>query len=132
MIPVRVAPIRIREVDEFTTGHGSDARVAGTDRAKEFYAAYEHYSGLLRTWLVAYGIGAPVLMLTNEKLWDALGTSGSSRYIAICFLFGVGLQVLLATLNKTIMWASHYAEGHSEFQTTRRFKMAKWLRGGRQ
>jgi hypothetical protein len=81
----------------------------------EYYTAYEHYSGVLRTWLVAYGIGAPVVVLTNESLWQTLRTNGDSSAIGVLFMSGVALQVLLAALNKAIMWGS-YLKFHSEFR----------------
>lgn len=97
--------------------------------AADYYKAYEHYSGLLRTWLVAYGIGAPVIVLTNETVWYLLRASGESKLIAAFFLGGVAIQVLLATLNKVLMWSSCYAEDHEKFQSTRRFAIVKHLRG---
>ena len=33
-----------------------------------YFRAYEEYSKLIRTWLVAYGVGAPVLLFTNDRL----------------------------------------------------------------
>lgn len=39
-----------------------------TTNAEHYFQAYAEYSKVLRTWLVAYGIGAPVLLLTNEPL----------------------------------------------------------------
>ncbi len=74
-----------------------------TDRA-EYFAAYEEYSKVLRTWFVAYGIGGPVLLLTNEALAKAIKTSGQGRGLAALFLIGVGLQVVLAAMNKFSMW----------------------------
>lgn len=94
----------------------------------EHYTAYQQYSGLLRTWLVAYGIGAPVVVLTNESLWEKLRLGGDSKTIAILFLLGVTIQVTLAALNKTIMWVSYYADGHPEFKGTIIFKIVKALR----
>ena len=38
------------------------------DEIEELYKAYEEHAKTLRTWLVAYGIGAPVVFLTNEQL----------------------------------------------------------------
>jgi hypothetical protein len=102
---------------------GLDDNIAGS-----YYAAYEKHSAILRTWLVAYGVGAPVLVLTNEKVWELLRQSGDSRFIAGCFLLGVVLQVIIAALNKTLMWSSYYAEEHPDYAGTRRYAVTVALR----
>ncbi len=70
----------------------------------DYYKAYEEHSKVLRTWLVAYGIGAPVLFLTNETLAAKLAGSAVAGRVAALFLVGVAAQVLLAAFNKTVMW----------------------------
>jgi len=95
--------------------------------AKELFAVYEGFSKDLRTWLVAYGIGGPILFVTHEPVWRAIGQSGFARPLALLFLGGVALQVILAALNKTIMWAAYYGETEVSFQATRRFRLATWL-----
>ena len=99
------------------------------DIAAEYYAAYEYHSNLLRTWLVAYGIGGPVVLLANADLWAKLAASGSARCVGGLFLTGVALQVLLAALNKAIMWGKYYGEGHKEFRKDTIYQVADWLAG---
>lgn len=94
-----------------------------------YYSAYEQHSAILRTWLVAYGVGAPVLVLTNEKVWELLRQSGDSRFIAGCFLLGVVLQVIMAALNKVLMWSSYYAEENDDYAATRRYVLTEVMRG---
>jgi hypothetical protein len=95
--------------------------------AAEFYAAYDHYSKLLRTWLVAYGIGGPVLLLSSEALLQKLSTSGSAKSVAVLFLVGVVLQVLIATINKAVMWVLYYGELHPEYRARTRYELCEWL-----
>ena len=97
-----------------------------TTQAAEFYRAYEDYSRTLRTWLVAYGIGGPVLMLTNERVSVALFNSGHARFIGGLFLAGVALQVGLAAVNKTAMWICYFSDDE---EITDRWwcKCAYWL-----
>ena len=97
------------------------------DSSAELFKAYEGYSQTLRTWLVAYGVGGPVLLLTNEKLWTLVGNSGCSRALASAFLLGVSLQVALAALNKAVMWGSYYGEIEPDFRTAKGYKVAIWL-----
>lgn len=78
-------------------------------KADSFYRVYEEYAKTLRTWFVAYGVGAPVLILGNEALLEALNTRGTTVKTGSLFLFGVGVQVFIAALNKVVMWLL-YAE----------------------
>ncbi len=90
----------------------------------ELYAPYEWHATTLRAWLVAYGIGAPALLLTQEPLYNKLLQSGNARIIAYLFLLGVALQVFMAFWNKSIMWICHYGETKKEFKISRIYKCA--------
>jgi hypothetical protein len=104
--------------------------MAETPQSDGYYKVYEEYSKTLRTWFVAYGIGAPVLVLNSDNLRAALVASGGARTTALLFLAGVGLQVLLATVNKTVAWViyaeleSPLAAEDSKPSTRWRFKVA--------
>ena len=76
---------------------------------------------------MAYGIGAPVLFLTNDGLAEVLAVSTRSNVISGLFLGGVAAQVGLAALNKTVMWACYFAERHPKVRSKRRFRAAAWL-----
>jgi hypothetical protein len=95
--------------------------------SSEYLSAYSEHSTILKTWLAAYGVGAPVLILSQEKLWTRLNDAGSLRLIAILFLAGVALQVLLAATNKSIMWTCYFGELKPAYKLTRRYKAADWL-----
>jgi hypothetical protein len=98
-----------------------------SDGGDGHYAAYEEHARTLRTWLVAYGIGGPVLILSQADVWKRLAASGSLRLIAGLFLSGVVLQVILAAINKSAMWACYYGELEPSYQSTRRYKFGRWL-----
>jgi hypothetical protein len=100
---------------------------AAPDFGAEYYKAYEEHSKVLRTWLVAYGIGAPVLFLTaDSEAIQALPLS-QFRPIGKFFVSGVIAQVLLAAVNKTVMWACYYAERNEDWRERKRFKVAYWI-----
>lgn len=80
---------------------------------KGYYDNYVEYSRIFRTWLVAYGVGAPVIFLTNDALLLVVARSLQGPRIISMFLFGVFLQVSLALLNKWCAW-HQYAEVHDE------------------
>ena len=96
-------------------------------QAEEYLEAYGEHARILRSWLVAYGIGAPVLLMTNDRLATAIQESRNARLIAGCFLTGVALQVVLAAINKASMWGLYYGEVSPGFQKVRWYRMAHWL-----
>lgn len=97
------------------------------DEIDELYKAYEEHAKTLRTWLVAYGIGAPVLFLTNEQLSKRLLDDPFAWKIAMFFLAGVSGQVLLAAVNKTANWGAYYALRRPAKAMGKRFVVARWL-----
>jgi hypothetical protein len=88
------------------------------------FTAYQWHANTLRTWFVAYGIGAPVLFLTQEKVWAKFSQSDYCGAVAGLFLTGVGLQVLLAMLNKTIMWLLYFGSLEPETRAGRWWHLA--------
>jgi hypothetical protein len=83
--------------------------MADESPADGYFKVYEEYSKTLRTWFVAYGIGAPVLLLNNDELRKAVIATGAAKRIALYFLVGVGLQIAVTALNKAVAWIV-YAE----------------------
>ena len=77
---------------------------------------YADYSRTLRAWLVAYGIGGPVLFLTNDQLAKRVSESGHANQIISAFLIGVALQILLALINKWSAWNMYRGAGDLKYQ----------------
>jgi hypothetical protein len=98
-----------------------------TSARQEFLSSYNEYSKILRTWLVAFGIGGPVIFLTHDTAWQALAASGQAAYVGQLFFSGVAAQVFMAFLNKTIMWTVYCGEVRPTFKSTRRYKIADRL-----
>lgn len=69
-----------------------------------YYANYAEYSKTLRAWLVAYGIGGPVLFLTNDKAANKLATASNAGFVIKLFLVGVVLQIAGTAVNKWAAW----------------------------
>ena len=95
--------------------------------ADSFYAAYTEYSKTLRTWFVAYGVGGPVLVLSNEVAWAAVVKSSLAGTIFAFFMSGVLAQVALAALNKASMWALYYGELEPDFRKGRQYAICEWF-----
>ena len=83
---------------------------------------YAEYSKTLRAWLVAYGIGGPVLFVTNEKIAARVSTSPFAGQIVTAFLVGVALQIALALINKWGAWHMYAGAGDPGYQGSWRYK----------
>ncbi|MGB9428589.1 MAG: hypothetical protein WCC11_01715 [Gammaproteobacteria bacterium] len=92
-----------------------------------FYESYAHFSRTLRAWLVAYGVGVPVLLVSQEFIAKAIIKSGTGALITWLFLIGVAIQVLAALLYKYSMAYLYSAEVDAALNETRRVKAAEWL-----
>ena len=87
------------------------------------FANYAEYSKTLRAWLVAYGIGAPVLFLTNDGIRTAFAESPTRLPIVLFFLLGVALQVSLAFVNKWCAWHMYVGEYDVSYREKKRYKI---------
>ena len=72
------------------------------------YKVYEEHMKTLRAWFVAYGVGGPVLFITQQDFAATLVDSGLSQLIGVLFLVGVLLQALVALFNKWVNWGLYY------------------------
>lgn len=88
-----------------------------------YFQNYADYSHTLRAWLVAYGIGGPVLFVTNDKITEKVAKSGFANEIIVLFLIGVGLQILLSMINKWCAWHLYRGAGDTEYCVTRKYKV---------
>lgn len=99
---------------------------------------YTEYSKTFRSWMVAYGIGGPVLLLVSKDAPTSLAGSQHLRLIITLFVVGVGLQILLALINKWAAWQMYrgsyslkHVPNHGEAQdrhhTTSTYKVWKWI-----
>lgn len=99
--------------------------------ADSYWKVYEEYTKTVRTWFVAYGIGAPVLVLGNEKLWRQLAKDDVLSWVGLLFITGGALQVLLAMFNRWASWHHFHAKfrGAEAGALTRAERAAKWWLG---
>lgn len=80
------------------------------------FSNYAEYSKTLRSWLVAYGIGGPVLFLISKDAPEKLSKSPHIELIVSLFVAGVASQILLAFLNKWAAWHM-YSGGYDRHLT---------------
>ena len=94
---------------------------------EEHFRNYSSYSLNLRTWLVAYGIGGPVLFITSDTFSRRISASPYAFRIVILFLLGVGLQATLAFINKYASYFVYVGCGDDKYQTRNNFKLWSYL-----
>jgi hypothetical protein len=99
---------------------------AAAGESVEYFEVYAEHSRTLRTWLAAYGIGGPVLLVSNATAWSALGRSGQAGIICWLFMVGVAAQVFLTAVNKAAMWAIYYGELDPEFTKRWSYRASDW------
>jgi hypothetical protein len=90
---------------------------------------YATYAGTLRAWLVAYGVGGPVLFLTNEKAAARVASSAYAKQIITLFLVGVALQVGLSFINKWAAWNIYAGEVEPDRNDLLTYKIWDWING---
>jgi hypothetical protein len=92
--------------------------------ADHLYESYRDHASTLRTWLVAYGIGAPAVILSNEALWKRVEDAGIAKCVGLLFLLGVAIQVVLAAVNKAVMWIVYFGDDNDAYKATKTYKVA--------
>ena len=102
-----------------------DGAKQGQLQDRDFYAAYASFSNLLRAWLAAYGIGAPVLFVSQEHIARVVVQSGEGRMIVFVFLFGLAVQVLAALFYKSTLAYLYFGQRKVALQSTRRYRLSE-------
>jgi hypothetical protein len=93
----------------------------------KYFESYSYFSRTLRGWMVAYGIGAPILVATQKELTVKLLATGYAKEVVLSFLFGVFIQILSALLYKYSFWMLYLAENDSERRKDTGYLVADWL-----
>ncbi|HET7395563.1 MAG TPA: hypothetical protein VFK12_03925 [Gammaproteobacteria bacterium] len=92
-----------------------------------FFESYAHFSRTLRAWLVAYGVGVPVLLVSQEFIARAIIRAGTGGLITWLFLAGVAIQVLAALSYKYSMAYLYFAETDSLPDDAWQVGLSAWL-----
>jgi hypothetical protein len=100
---------------------------AAKDDAKGHFDNYSEYSKTLRSWLVAYGVGGPVLFLTSKDAPTEIAKSPHLELIIALFVGGVGFQILLALINKWAAWHMYRGELESSYKRSTSYKVWAWI-----
>ena len=95
--------------------------------AERSFEAYSHYSKTLRTWFVAYGIGGPILFVSNKDIAIKIAAAPEKSAIVYLFLAGVIIQILITFLNKWSNWAAYSLSLNPPMRLRKRDKLIIWL-----
>ena len=74
------------------------------DHKKEYLESYLDYNRILRSWFVAFGIGGPVIFLTNDALYMDFLKLDEKGFIVTLFFIGLFAQIFVAFINKIANW----------------------------
>lgn len=99
----------------------------GPEDAKEYIDSYKSFALTLRAWLVAYGIGAPVLFASQDAFSELLKNKSAVQPIIYAFLAGVSIQIVAAFLYKASMWYIMSGALDETFKSTYRYKFSDWV-----
>ena len=89
----------------------------------DFYEPYAHFSRTLRAWLVAYGVGVPVILISQANVIETIKMSGKGLLITYLFLGGVLIQVLASLIYKYSMGYLYASELDPSIEKTNRVKL---------
>ena len=92
-----------------------------------FFGPYAEYAKVLRTWFVAYGVGALALLLSNSEIRKAALSADVLQPIARLVMLGTGIQVVAALLYKHAMWHLYCGDLEVGHKQTRWYKMSDWI-----
>lgn len=93
-------------------------------KKSEFYEPYAAFARTLRAWLVAYGIGAPVLFSSQDAFSRVLKDAEATAPIMVLFFVGVSLQVFDALSHKYCMFYLYCGEDSESFKQTLRYRLS--------
>lgn len=79
----------------------------------------------MRTWLIAYGIGGPAIVASQEHLWNSLNDE-TAACAGLIFLMGLAFQIFPAAFFKWAMWELWISVEDVERKEKKRWKIAKW------
>ncbi len=72
------------------------------ERLSHNRSKYEANCRLLRTWFIAYGVGAPAVILSNQHILAKVVNSGHALCITLFFLGAVFVQITSAIIVKGV------------------------------
>jgi hypothetical protein len=82
---------------------------------------------ILRTWFVAYGIGGPILFMTQASLRAKLVAAPNGWLIGILFLAGLAVQVFESFLYKMTTLHLYRGEVENDIKSCCTYAFSEWV-----
>lgn len=92
-----------------------------------FYESYANFARTLRAWMVAYGVGLPTILLSQEHVGNLIRASSQGFTVTCLFLVGVIVQVVATLLYKYSMGYIYASELDPKLESSRIYRVAEWL-----
>jgi hypothetical protein len=91
------------------------------------HAAY--FDGLkeLRHWFLAYGVGGPLLLISNKDIYSDIAASGEAPGIVILFAIGVAAQIAITFINKWNNWILYWYFDETKARQGAGVRFCNWL-----
>ncbi len=81
-----------------------------TPSSEDYYNPYRDYAWRFRIWLVAFGVSAPIALLSNSAAYSTIKSSCAATAAIWMMFAGVLIQILLTWLYKWCMWILYMCE----------------------
>jgi len=94
---------------------------------KLVFEAYVEFARLLRTWLVAFGIGGPILFLNLKDAYAKLDASPYKSFVVTAFLTRLAPQVISALIYKWVSWFYLVGSVRENMSASRVYRVAAFL-----
>lgn len=72
-------------------------------KASAYFSSHKGFSSALRNWLIAYGIGGPAFIASQQHLWNGIEDS-TALCAGLLFLLGTSTQIAATAFLKWVMW----------------------------
>jgi len=90
----------------------------------DFFEQYWRHASALRNWLVAFGVGGCMLLLTDKTDVFALSPLWLKILVLFFLMLGTMIQIVLALINKYLHWHLYYGTEETGHQNTKSYKIS--------
>ena len=92
----------------------------------DYFEPYSHFARTLRIWFIAYGVGAPIAIFSNDTILQKLMAARVVQPAIWYFFAGIAIQIVMAMMWRTSMWYQYLAEDNADVKKTRRYRWSLW------
>jgi hypothetical protein len=82
--------------------------------SNESFEVYSEYNKILRSWLVGYGVGLPVFIVSIQNVL-AITNKHYLKYVLISLVIGILSQIISTLINKICNWLVYRSYSDNTF-----------------